>query len=436
MLGEFCKVLSKKALSWLNEKWDLCPLLQRASEKMDDLSPRKLMPTSLMRDVDASADDSESSREFTEYILDICFNLNRFMDSWKASENVYVTTIPNATWISDNELRIKLDGRTGGIDLSKVKLTTKPQYSYSENLKSDYDIVGYMLQSKSSTLRFKADQVITSVDFGGKQHLTIYAAWNPEYILEFISDNTHYQDGQVSGNMATVKLASVGNKAPECAFNHPGETRKKFQYQYCPTGAEYEWQNNDVINDYNSEDDTTNPTVYLYGFKEWVYTIDGIRHTIHENEPLTIEGFNLQCRPVITMKAYWERAYDILKFNVDGKTYCEVCIDVNVNRVEYPNHAPVIQPKDGRWKFYNWNCAEGDYLSGVNRSPIVICGTESNPIVREDGALPIVCKEDEIDYDVPIEAYIVEYKERKFRVTFRYMSDSGVPTEHIEENIP
>ena len=382
------------------------------------------MSKSLVRDVDGdNADDIESSGEFTEYVLDICFNLNRFIDqSWKARGNVTVGVTNTHTWISDNVLRITLDGSTGDIDLSKVVLNgSKPQYVYSDDLQSNYDIAGYTLSSKSSTLSFKTDKVITSVDFGGKQHLTIYAAWNPEYILEFISDNAHYQDEEDVGTMPAMKLSETLNKAPVCEFHPPGEERRKFLYQYCPENAVYKWQEASVINGYNS--DKTNPTVSLYGFKEWVYTIDGIRHTIHENEPLTIEGFNLQCRPVITMKAYWERAYDILKFNVGGETYCEVCIDVNVNMVEYPNHAPVIQSNDGSLKFYNWNCAEGDYLPGVDRSPIVICGTDSDQIVGEDELSPIVCKEDEIDYDVPIEAYIVDYEERKFQVVFKYMSD-------------
>lgn len=33
ILGQFCEILSKQALGWLDKKWDLCPILQRASDR-------------------------------------------------------------------------------------------------------------------------------------------------------------------------------------------------------------------------------------------------------------------------------------------------------------------------------------------------------------------------------------------------------------------
>ena len=48
ILKEFCDILSKQTLDWLDEKWDLCPLLQRMSEKVDELSPRKLMASAVV----------------------------------------------------------------------------------------------------------------------------------------------------------------------------------------------------------------------------------------------------------------------------------------------------------------------------------------------------------------------------------------------------
>lgn len=94
------------------------------------------------------------------------------------------------------------------------------------------------------------------------------------------------------------------------------------------------------------------------------------------------------------MTAFWKRKYDMITFEVGGEKYCEVCIDTTINRVVYPDHAPVIQPEDGNVKFYGWDCAEGDYLPGIDRSATVICGTEENPMVCGDGSAPIVCKED------------------------------------------
>ena len=457
VLGEFCKVLSKEALGWLNEKWDLCPLLQRASEKMDELSPRKLISKLLARDA--------TEEQPTEYTLFINFEKNRFMkQDWHAEGNI---TIPNTLtheWISNDVLRINLDSGVDGIDLSKVVLTgQKPSYEYSSTITSKYDIAGYTLSSKSSTLRFKSDQTVTSVDFGGNSTLTIYAAWNPEYILEFISDNTHYQEGESSGAMNPRKLTSVGNKAPEPEFTSPGETRTKFNYCYCPEDATYKWQEDSVIDGYNS--DTMNPNVSLYGFKEWECSIGGIRYVLHEGDPLKINAFNLDCPPVIRMTAYWERAYDVISFLIDGNKYCEVCIDVNVNRVVYPNHAPEIQSTSGEdWKFYGWDYSEGDYLPGVDRSAMVICGDPDHPIVCDNpteiticgdgdnvicpsspdtmqnwevicsatGETYIVCKEDETDYSLPIRAYLVKHELQQFKVTFKYMDVVNNEVTHVE----
>lgn len=224
--------------------------------------------------------------------------------------------------------------------------------------------------------------------------------------------------------MSPIKLSSANYKVPKCTFNPPGETRKKFKY-YADTNSTKSWSND--IESYNT--DSSNPTVSLYGFRNWECTVGGLRYTLKENDPLRINSFNMDSIPVIEMRAYWDRAYDVISFNVDGDKYCEVCIDTKVNRVVYPEHDPVIS--DGDWKFYGWDCAEGDYLPGVDRSSMVICGENETPIFCEDG--PIVCKEDDIDYSAPINAYLVNHASQKFKVTFKYVGENGQYAEREEE---
>lgn len=453
ILKEFCDILSKQTLDWIKYglKWDLCPLLQRMVEKVDELSPRKLMARSLTRDSGGSAgghddysssnpysdDSSETTEEYKAYDLFINFDKNGFMDaSWKARGNVSVPGELTHDWVSDNQLHIKLDGNTDGIDLSKVIINgAKPTYTYTyresgtnKTIPIDYNIAGYTLMPKSQSLKFTANHVVTSVDFAEESILYVYAAWSSDYILEFSSDNSHYREGDPVGYMAPRKLSSENNKAPMCGFTSPGESRKKNLYFNSPSSAAHKWQSVDA---YNTE--ANNPKISLYGFKEWECTIGAIRYVLRQNDPLKISTFNLDCPPVIRMTAYWERAYDVISFTIDENKYCEVCIDVTVNRVVYPNHAPIIQPETGTWKFYGWDCSEGDYLPGVDRNSTVICGTASNPLVcgQEDGY--IVCKEDDIDYTVPIKAYLVEHKVKKFNVTFKYMDESGNHAEHYEE---
>ena len=243
--------------------------------------------------------------------------------------------------------------------------------------------------------------------------------------------------------MEPMKLSSANVKAPQCTFTHPGETRRKFLYHESPEEAEHEWT---FDPSWNTE--SSNPLISLYGFKHWDCKIGGFRYTLRENEALSINAFNLDS-PVITMTAKWQRAYDVIKFTIGEDTYCEVCVDVNVNRVVYPPHDPEIKntDEDEGWKFYGWNYSEGDYLPGIDRSGTIICGeTQVLPdtstsqdvngwevVVCGEATTPIVCKEDEVDYSIPIEAYLVKHTQKKFRVTFKYMDTSGVPTSHSQD---
>lgn len=78
ILKEFCDILSKQTLDWLDKKWDLCPLLQRASEKIDELSPRKLMSRAGEMDVNEYSQSNS-------YNLTIVFGKPKCITgTWKA----------------------------------------------------------------------------------------------------------------------------------------------------------------------------------------------------------------------------------------------------------------------------------------------------------------------------------------------------------------
>ena len=85
ILKEFCDILSKQTLDWLDKKWDLCPLLQRMSEKIDELSPRKLMS----RDVEVEQLANESYSESNVYNLIIKFEKPLCITTnWRAEGNI------------------------------------------------------------------------------------------------------------------------------------------------------------------------------------------------------------------------------------------------------------------------------------------------------------------------------------------------------------
>ena len=421
VLGQFCEILSKETLGWLNKKWDLCPILQRAETRGVQISPRKLMSRGL---VARAANDENHD----PYYLYLDFTKNGYMSSgWTPRSNIEVPSNWTIYWCDDNRLRVELNDQVDGIDLSKIKFRggNCPTYVYnytddqgsSKSITSKYSIGGYTLARSSSQLMFTSTQNVTTVDFGDTKSIIVYVAWNPEYILAFESDNSHYKTGESAGYMAPRKLADAGNRAPTCTFNHPLGKKRKFEYK-----NDSRWQD---TSGYTSEE------VYLYEFKNWSFSWGAVGYNLLEGDPIRINVFNLDLPPVIKMRAHWSRAYDVLKFNAYPNTlYCEVCISTAINRVVYPDHAPEI--RDGNWRFYGWTVAEGDYLPGVDRNATVICGTESTPILCGDGTTPIICNEDEYDYDTPIDAYLVEHKTKDFNVIFKYMDENGIHAEHTE----
>lgn len=433
VLGQFCEILSKQALGWLDEKWDLCPILQRSETRSPQFSPRKLMSRGLTA---RASDESNSKRLYLD------FTKKGYMDQgWVAQNEIGVPEDWHSTWPTPDRLCIELDETLDGIDLSKVVLRSNPTYTYSSELVSNCAVAGYTLSRNDSLIRFTADQVVNTVDFGDDDSLLVYAAWNPEYILEFKSDDSHYksegwgeqwQDPEPKGSMAPKKLPQSGGTAPQCTFYPPGtftpdgtqygERKRKFKY-YADEQDPPRWAD---PTEYNPDQQP----VSLYGFKYWKCTIGGQNYSLRPGDPIRVNVFNLDSAPVVKMTAYWERAWDVIKFNIYDTLYCEVCIDTTINKVVYPEHAPVIT--NGDYRFYGWSSAEGDYLPGVDRSTTIICGPSSptDTIVCEGQPDYIVCKEDEKDYDDPIDAYLIEYVPKKFTVTFKYMGDDGSSKSH------
>ena len=77
VLGEFCNVLSKETLDWLDKEWDLCPLLNRL-QNSDELHPRELSAKFASRDANGLMDGDSSSQ--TTYTLILQFDIYGFMD--------------------------------------------------------------------------------------------------------------------------------------------------------------------------------------------------------------------------------------------------------------------------------------------------------------------------------------------------------------------
>jgi hypothetical protein len=182
ILKEFCNILSKQTLDWLDEKWDSCPLLTRASEKPDSLSPRKLMMSS--RGVEGSGESIETLSGGT-YQLNIDFSKNALLKSdWKASDEVECPSNWEYSWNGD-VLTVAMEA-SSIVDLSNISLKSNPVYEYDSSIMPKYGISGYKDSPSSSRIQFSPDKDITISDFGGQSSKTIYVSWVPvEYVMVF-----------------------------------------------------------------------------------------------------------------------------------------------------------------------------------------------------------------------------------------------------------
>ena len=113
MLAEFCRVLSKQAVGWLKDKWDLCPLLKASDNAPGGMSPRKLMSRGL------------ADRAGEERTYDIFINFNRLANmSWSGEVKDNLEPLPenwNKEWRGD-VLHITLQGVDDFIDLGQIKV--------------------------------------------------------------------------------------------------------------------------------------------------------------------------------------------------------------------------------------------------------------------------------------------------------------------------
>lgn len=164
ILREFCDILSKQTLSWLDEQWDLCPLLKKSDERPEPPSPRKLMVGT--RDGSGGGSNASSS-SYDEYTLEICFSTNGYM-TWEGASRTTVS-VPdswNCEW-SQDILVVRLQRDVDQILLSDINLKSAPIYVHEDTgTQSNYSIAGYTLERNGQTLRFTSNQSVDSSVFG------------------------------------------------------------------------------------------------------------------------------------------------------------------------------------------------------------------------------------------------------------------------------
>ena len=200
ILGEFCSVLSRQALDWLDGKWNLCPLLLNQFG-----SPRKYLNDVLGKRTFSREDSSLAGGQ-------ICYLRLNFkttpLAAWEGGARANIS-VPdeewNYRWISENEIEIELDDNTTRIDLSKLTVLRNPIYEYSQDLNCEYALAGFSLSSAAniSRLDYGLSSVLTQSNFlPNSNTLTLYSAWSSDYVLEFASDDSD----NVTGEMPSVVL--------------------------------------------------------------------------------------------------------------------------------------------------------------------------------------------------------------------------------------
>ena len=114
-----------------------------------------------------------------------------------------------------------------------------------------------------------------------------------------------------------------------------------------------------------------------------------------------------------------------------------MAIDVSANMLVYPDVSPDITDADR--KFIGWSIPEGSYLSGLEPPSNIVCGEDGEPVVCGEYDEPIVCVDDSgsSHYSGTVTARISSVTVSSFRVTFRYLDESGQykeAIEHAEQN--
>ena len=114
-----------------------------------------------------------------------------------------------------------------------------------------------------------------------------------------------------------------------------------------------------------------------------------------------------------------------------------MAIDVSANTLMYPDVSPDITDADR--KFIGWSIPEGSYLSGLEPPSNIVCGEDGESIVCGEYDEPIVCVDDSgsSHYEGVVTARISNVTVSSFKVTFRYLDESGQykeAIEHAEQN--
>lgn len=114
-----------------------------------------------------------------------------------------------------------------------------------------------------------------------------------------------------------------------------------------------------------------------------------------------------------------------------------MAIDVSENTLVYPDVSPDITDADR--KFIGWSIPEGSYLSGLDSPTNIVCGEHEEPIVCGEHDGPIVCVDGSgsSHYQGTVKARISNVTVSSFKVTFRYLDESGQyreAIEHAEQN--
>ena len=131
--------------------------------------------------------------------------------------------------------------------------------------------------------------------------------------------------------------------------------------------------------------------------------------------------------PVVTMTSKWVLKYDAIKFFVFGRLYCDALVPKDTNELPRPESPVIILPNK---EFIGWDKVDGDVMSGVDKSSMVICTTEAvEPVICDThNNTEIVCYDNGIEgYGDGVNARIADLVSQRFSVLFNYMRTDGIP---------
>lgn len=296
--------------------------------------------------------------------------------------------------------------------LEQVQQAFRPSYTV-DGQTIEYRLKGFSRSFDSREVVFSPDAVVDSDQFedldGSTPAYDLWAIWDGPVVVRF-------QGGYVSGVTGSMQSqlveTGVATRLNPCTYSIE---KRQSQFTYHENGLwkRGKWDPGQSLN--------------LVKFDHWNYSAAGVSIDVGDEGNILIPEDTAITRPVVTLTANWSPAHNSISFYVLGQRYCDVLVSSDDDRLVHPERPELV---DEDTYFVGWELPDGCLLQGISHTPVLICGTDGNPVVCGSQDNPLVCEDQFVfHYAEGVNAQIGSHQARVFTVCFRWVDDNGNWTE-------